>query len=596
MAAMTLPQFLVRNARERPRDPAIREKEKGIWQEWSWSEYLAHVRAITLGLVSLGFRRGDKLALLSDNRPEVYAAMVAAEAAGGIPVPLYQDSIAREIQYAIDHSEARFVLAEDQEQVDKVLELRASLPRVQTVIYDDPKGLRHYTDPSLMSLTELEQAGGSLVRERSRLFEDLVDQGKAEDVALICYTSGTTGLPKGVVLTHANMVAAAEAIQAVERFRPGDQVMAYLPPAWIGDTIFSLSGALVLGLTVNCPESPATVLESVREIGPQILFSPPRIWENVISMVQVKIEDSTVVKRWLYRRLMPLGVEAARREMDRQPVPLGLRLLTWLADGLLFGALRDQLGFRGVRYAYTGGAPLGPEVYLFFRAIGVNLKQVYGLTETAGAACIHRDGDVRLATVGQPYPGTEVKISESAEILFRGPSVFAGYYKDPEATAETLRGGWLHSGDLGEIDGEGFLTITGRKKDIIITAGGKNVAPTPIEGGLKAHPLVSEAVVIGDRRKYLTALVTLDGEATGRFMAEGKRSGLPEESAEIRSEVQRALDAVNAELAPAEQVKRFAILPRDLSVAEGELTPTLKVKRNVVAEHFAPQIEAMYAD
>ncbi len=600
MTEMTLPQFLLRNARERPGAPAIREKEKGVWQEWSWREYLEHVRAIALGLVGQGFRRGDRLAILSDNRPQVYAAMVAAQAAGGVPVPIYQDAIGREVQYVIDHSEARFVVAEDQEQVDKVLELKADLPRVERLIYDDPKGLRHYPRSALTSVETLERSGQVLAQERPGLFEEMVNEGKPEDVALICYTSGTTGLPKGAMLTHINLVAAASAIEAVERFRPGDQVMAYLPPAWIGDTIFSLSGALVLGLVVNCPESPATVQESVREIGPQLLFSPPRIWENLVSMVLVKIEDASWLKRWLYRRLMPVGVEVARREMDRRPVPVRLRLLTGLGEFLVFGALRDQLGLRRCRYAYTGGAPLGPEVYLFFRAIGVNLKQVYGLTETTGAACIHRDDDVRLGTVGQAYPGTEIRISESGEILFRGPSVFAGYYKNPEATAEVLRDGWLHSGDAGFLDPNRHLVVIDRAKDVTSLSDGTKFAPQYIENKLKFSPYVKEAVAVGQDRPYVAAMVNIDMENVGKWAERRQISYTTHadlaQKREVYDLIGQEVERVNRDLPETTRIRKYVLLHKELDPDDEEVTRTRKVRRRFVAQKYAEIIEALFSD
>ncbi len=599
MAVGTLPQILLKNARERPRDVTIREKDHGIWREWTWRQYLAEVKSFALGLVALGFQPGDRLAILSDNRPEAYWAMVAAQAAGGAPVPLYQDSITRELEYVIDHSDAAYVLAEDQEQVDKVLALKERLPRVRRIIYDDPKGMRHYTDPVLMRLVQVQELGEKLARERPDLFETLVAAGKAEDLALMCYTSGTTGEPKGAMLSHANLIAAARAVQAVERFKPGDQVMAYLPPAWIGDTIFSLSGSLVLGLTVNCPESPATVQESVRELGPEILFSPPRIWENLVSMVQVKMQDASRLKRRLYNVFMPVGYEVARRRMEGRPVSAALGLMTLLGEFFVFGPLRDHLGFRRARYAYTGGAPLGPEVYLFYRAIGLNLKQIYGLTETTGAACIHRDNDVRLGTVGLPYPGTEIRITEDGEILFRSPSVFTGYYKNPEATSRTLRDGWFHSGDAGFFDPNGHLVVIDRAKDVTALADGTKFAPQFIENKLKFSPYIREAIAVGQDRPYVATMINIDMENVGKWaerhqIAYTTYADLAQKR-EVYDLIGQEVARVNRDLPETTRIKRFVLLHKELDPDDQEITRTRKVRRGFVAQKYANIIEALFS-
>ncbi len=600
MVEATLPQFLLKHARTRPGDPAIREKEKGIWKEWTWKEYLDHVRWIALGLVRLGFERGDKLAVISDNRPQVYWGMVAAQAAGGSAVGVYQDAIAKEVEFVIDHSDAKFVLAEDQEQVDKLLELKAVLPKVRKIIFDDPKGMRHYADPILMSLEELEKAGQALERERPGLFDDLVGRGRSEDMALIAYTSGTTGVPKGAMISHRNFIAGIEGILQVEEYRTTDQVLAYLPPAWVGDTFWSLAGALVVGVTVNCPERPETVLDNLKEIGPQFFVAPPRIWENLVSLVQVKIEDASFLKRWIYRRLMPVGEEVARRRMDKQPIPLRLRLLHALGEFFVFAPLRDHLGMRRMRYAYTGGAPLGPEVFLFFRTIGINLKQVYGQTEIAGVSFVQRDGDIKLGTVGRPFPNTEVRLTETGEVVCKSPGVFLGYYKNPEATAEVLRDGWLYSGDAAMFDPDGHLIVIDRAKDVTSLTHGTKFAPQYIENKLKFSPYIKEAVAVGQDRPYVAAMINIDMENVGKW-AERRQIGYTTytdlaQKKEVYDLIGREVERVNRDLPETTRIRKYLLLHKELDPDDEEVTRTRKVRRKFVAQKYANIIEALYSD
>jgi long-chain acyl-CoA synthetase len=600
MPDMTLPQFLLKNAREHPTAPALREKEKGIWQEWSWAEYAARVRAFALGLVSLGFGRDDKLAILSDNRPPVYAAMVAAQAVGGVPVPVFQDAIAREIQYVIDHADVKIVFAEDQEQVDKILDLKGSLPKVTRVIYEDPKGLRHYTDPLLMSLTKFEELGRKLDGERPGLFEELVRSTKPQDVALICYTSGTTGAPKGAMISHANLVSAIRGILEVERYDRTDQMLAYLPPAWIGDTFWSLAGSLMVGCTVNCPERPETVLENLREIGPHFIVAPPRIWENLVSNVQVKMADASWVKRRLYGWLMPVGEEAARRTMEKQPLSLRLRVLHALGEFFVFAPLRDHLGFRRTRYAYTGGAPLGPEIFLFFRSLGINLKQVYGQTEAGGVSCVQRDGDIKLGTVGKPFPNTEVKLTESGEVISRSPCVFVGYYKNPEATKQTIRDGWLYSGDAALFDQDGHLIVIDRAKDVSALTDGTKFAPQYIENKLKFSPYIKEAVAVGQDRSYVGAMVNIDMENVGKW-AERRKIAYTTytdlaQKAEVYDLIAQEVERVNRDLPQGTRISKYVLLHKELDPDDEEVTRTRKVRRGFVAQKYSDIIEALYSE
>ena len=600
MPEMTLPQFLLKNAREHPSASALREKEKGIWQEWSWADYLGHVRAFALGLVSLGFGRDDKLAILSDNRPQVYAAMVAAQVVGGIPVPVFQDAIAREIQYVVDHADATIVFAEDQEQVDKILELKGSLPKVAKLIYEDPKGLRHYADPLLISLEKLEELGRKLDGERPGLFEELVRSTKSRDVALICYTSGTTGAPKGAMISHANLVSAIQGILEVEHYGRTDQMLAYLPPAWIGDTFWSLAGSLIVGCTVNCPERPETVLENLREIGPHFIVAPPRIWENLVSTVQVKMADASWVKRRLYTWLMPAGEAAARRAMEKQPLSLRLRILRALGEFLVFAPLRDHLGFRRTRYAYTGGAPLGPEIFLFFRSLGINLKQVYGQTEAGGVSCVQRDGDIKLGTVGKPFPNTEVRLTETGEVISRSPCVFVGYYKNPAATTETLRDGWLYSGDAALFDQDGHLVVIDRAKDVTALADSTRFAPQYIENKLKFSPYIKEAVAVGQDRPYVGAMVNIDMENVGKW-AERRQIAYTTytdlaQKPEVYDLIAEEVERVNRDLPDGTRINKYVLLHKELDPDDEEVTRTRKVRRGFVAKKYADIIEALYSE
>jgi long-chain acyl-CoA synthetase len=596
----TLPQLLVRNAEKLGGKPAIRELDRGIWQEFSWRESLARVRAIALGLRALGFGREEKLALLSDNRPEVFWAILAAQAVGGIPVPLYQDSIAREIRYVIDHSDASVVLAEDQEQVDKVLEIREGLLNIRRILYDDPKGMRHYKDPLLMSLRDLEEEGRRLDRAEPGLFEELVLRGKGEDVAIICYTSGTTGAPKGAMITHRNMVRAAENFMIRERYREGDETLSYLPLAWIGELAWSLGAALVRGLTVSFPERPETVQANLREIGPHIFLAPPRIWENLVSQVHVRIEESSRLKRWIFHRFMPLGEERARLWMEGKPVPLPLRLGCLLGEIFLFGALRDHMGLRRVRYAYTGGAPLGPEVFRFFRGLRVNLKQVYGQTENCAFFACQSDDRVKLGTVGPPCETLEARLSEEGELLSRGDTLFAGYYKNPEATAEAVRGGWLHSGDAAFFDAEGHLVVVDRLKDVTRLTSGETFAPQYLENKLKFSPYVKEAVVIGQDRPCAGALINIDMANVGKW-AERRQIAYTTytdlaQKPPVYDLIQREVERVNRDLPEATRIRRYVLLHKELDPDDEEVTRTRKVRRKFVGEKYASIIEALYSD
>ncbi|MBM3222974.1 MAG: long-chain fatty acid--CoA ligase [Candidatus Tectomicrobia bacterium] len=599
MAEMTLPQYLLHRAQQQPEAVAIREKQKGIWQEWTWAQYLHEVRDLALGLVALGFERGDTLAILSDNRPQVYWTMVAVQAAGGIPVPLYQDAISRELQYVLDHADAAMVLAEDQEQVDKVLDIQAQLPKVRRVIYDDPKGMRHYTDAVLVRFTAVQEQGRQLAQARPGLFDELVAAGRTDDVALMSYTSGTTGTPKGAMLSHANLTSAVAGMLQIEPYRPTDETLAYLPPAWIGDTFWSLTAALMVGFRVNCPERPETVQENIREIAPHFLVAPPRIWENLVSQVQVKMEDASLCKRLLYTLYMPFGYEVARRRMEHQPLTIWQRCMYTLGEYLVFAPLRDHLGFRRIRSAYTGGAALGPEVFLFFRALGVNLKQVYGQTES-GVSCVQRDDKVALGTVGTPFPGIDIQLSPDGEVIVHGPCVFRGYYKNPEATASTLRDGWLYSGDAAFFDPNGQLVVIDRAKDVTALANGAKFAPQFIENKLKFSPYIKEAVTIGQDRPYVAVMINIDMDNVGKW-AERRQVAYTTytdlaQKPEVYGLIAREVERVNRDLEAAMRIQRYVLLHKELDADDEEVTRTRKVRRGFVAQKYSDIIAALYTD
>jgi long-chain acyl-CoA synthetase len=595
----TLPRLLLRNAqRFGHRKAAIREKDRGIWQTYTWADTLTQVRDFALGLAALGLGRGDRFAIIGDNRPRLYWALSAAQSLGSIPVPLYQDASAKELQYVLDHSDACMVLAEDQEQVDKFLEIKAALATLKRIIYDDPKGMRHYDDPMLLSFAAVQEAGRQFDQEHPGYFEAQVEQGTSSDVALMCYTSGTTGLPKGVMLSHRNLIATAENLRQVDRFLDSDETMAYLPMAWIGDVALSVAMTQLVGMCVNCPERPETVQQDMREIGPTVLIAPPRIWENMLSQVQVMIGDSTFLKRTLYQLFSPIAERAASLRMRKQAVPLHTKLLYRLGDFCVFGPIRDRLGLRRIRYAYTGGAALGPEVFLFFRGLGVNLKQVYGQTELASISCMHRDDDVKLETVGQPIPGTEMALTESGEIISRSASVFLGYYKNPEATAEALRDGWLYSGDAGLIDEDGHFVFFDRTGDVAQLVDGTRFAPTYIENKLKFSPYIKEAVVVGQERPWVAAVMNIDFEVVGKW---AEQRGVPytnytdlSRKPEVYSLIYQEVVRVNSGLPASMRIRGYVLLHKELDPDDAEVTRTRKVRRRYFAQKYADIIAAFY--
>ena len=596
----TLSKLLVRNAQKWPKKAAIREKDYGIWQTYTWSDYLRNVREFALGLKALGFQQNDKLGIIGDNRPQLYWATAAAQSVRGIPVPLYQDSIAQEVEYVLNHAEVEIIVAEDQEQVDKMLDLKDQLPHIKKIIYDDPRGLRGYDSPLLLSFTQVQEMGRELEKKEPELFETLVTQGKGDDLALIPYTSGTTSRPKGVMLTHSNLISAANCFMEIQPINEQDELMAYLPMAWIGDHLLSYVFSFTSGATANCPEGPRTVQRDIREIGPTSLFAPPRIWENLVSQTQVKVEDADWVKRKLANYFIALGMQIAEKKMQNRSVPWYEQALHQLGEPIVYGPLRDHLGLRHIQFALTAGAAIAPEVLLFFQGLGVNLKQLWAMTETSALGTMHRDGDVNPETVGLPVPGVEIRVSADGELLVSGPNVSTGYFKNPEATRETWGDGWLHTGDAAIIQPDGHVVIVDRIKDVSKLLDGTVFAPQYIENKLKFSPYIKEAVALGDDESFVSTMLNIDMDIVSNW-AEKQRipfggyidlAQKPEVYDLIRREVKR----VNANLSPELSVRRFLVLHKELDPDDEEITRTRKVRRGFVAQKYANIKEALYGD
>ena len=595
----TLPKLLLRNARDLGGRPAIREKDRGIWQTYTWHHYLEQTRDLALGLHALGFRRGDKLTVIGDNRPRLYWAQIAATCLGGVSVPVYQDSIAKELAFVLDHAEVSVVVAEDQEQVDKILALKDQLPRLRLVIYDDPRGMVHYKMDWLKSFADVQAMGQEAGRREPGLFDAEVQRGGPDDIALFCYTSGTTGNPKGAMLTHDNVIAVADTFVKSEKVNVGDDYLAYLPMAWVGDALYSMVLSLVVGFCINCPESPETVQRDLRELGPTTVLAPPRIWENMLTGVQVRAADATPLKRRVFEYFRRAAEEAEILRGDGKALSAGLRLKCALGEKLVYRPVRDQLGLLRARWCLTGGAPLGPDTFRFFRSFGVNLKQIYGSTEMTGLASIQPDGEADPNTAGRPCPGIDVRIGDRGEVLVKGRGVFKGYFKSDEATREVIDGeGWFHTGDAGFIDPRGHLVIIDRAKDVGAMQDGTPYAPQFIENKLKFSPYVREAVCFGSDRSYVVAMIAIDMSTVGSW---AERRGVAytsymdlSQKPEIRGLIGEEIAKANATLPASTQVRRFLLLTKDLDADDAEVTRTRKVRRRFVAEKYAAVIDRFY--
>jgi long-chain acyl-CoA synthetase len=580
---------------------ALRYKNLGIWHDVSWKAYAQKVREMALALLALGLKPGECVSVIGENSPEWVYIDLGTMHAGGTTVGVYATNSWEQCQYVVDHSESRFYFVENEEQLDKALRFRANVPRLEKIIVWDLKGLKHFKDPMVMSFVEFLALGHELDRKDPDLFERTWKKAAPQDLARLIYTSGTTGPPKGAMLTHANITWMAKAMAEGNPIEARDEFLSFLPLCHIFEQLFTIFMNIKYGAIVNFIESTDTVTDNMREISPTVAYGVPRVWEKYYSGIMIMMSDATWLKKWIFQSSLKLGKKYAALTTSHQPVPALFRLAYAAAHFVTFRKLKERLGFDRVRLAFSGAAPISPDVLRFFQAIGIPLREGYGMTEGSGVTCANQGDRVKIGTVGQALPGVEVKIAEDGEICFRGGNVFKGYFKNPEATAEVLEpDGWMHSGDVGVLDGQGFLKITDRKKDLIITAGGKNIAPQNIENQLKFSPYINDAVVIGDRRKFLVAIIVIDEDNVVKYAQDSKIQYTTYASLtqhpEITKLIQKEVDAVNKTLANVETVKKFTILSKKLFVEDGEVTPTMKVKRKYINEAFKDQIEEMYRD
>jgi long-chain acyl-CoA synthetase len=600
----TFPRLLLEHAKARPDAAALREKEYGIWQTLSWSDLATLVRRLANGLGAAGLRRGQHIVVIGENRPRLYASMLAAQSLGAIPVPLYQDAVGAEFVFPIVNAEVAFAIVEDQEQVDKLLEIRPQCPGLAQLWYDDPRGLRNYSEPGLASLDSLLAAGDAFAAAHPGFFDAEVAATQPGDVAALFFTSGTTGNPKGVMHTHYTLLDRAAAGARFDKLSDHEEVLAYLPPAWVGQNIFSYAQWLQCGYVVNCPESAATAAIDLKEVGPTYYFAPPRVFEALLTSVTIRMEDASAIKKWLYRHFMALAQRVGPAVLDGKPVGALDRLHYALGNLFIYGPLRNTLGFSRVRVAYTAGEAIGPDLFTFYRSIGINLKQLYGSTETAVFVCLQPDNEVKADTVGVPIDGVEIKVDDSGELLVRSQGLLKGYYKNEAATREVLTAdGWYRTGDAGFLDATGHLKIIDRAKDVGRLADGSMFAPKYIENKLKFFPYIKEAVAFGDKRDKVCAFINIDFEAVGNW-AEHRNlpyagytdlAGKPE----VRALLADCVAKVNADLAADErlagsQVSRFLVLHKELDADDGEMTRTRKVKRSAIGDKYQILVEALY--
>jgi len=604
----TFPQLLLNHAAQRPNAPAMREKEYGIWQTTTWGDMLALVQNLACGLHQAGLKRHEHMIVVGSNRPRLYATMLAAQSLGAIPVPLYQDAVGSECVFPINNADVRFAVVEDQEQVDKMLEIREQCPQLQHVFFDDPRGLRNYDEPGLAALDELVAAGKVFAQVHPQFFEAEVKQAQPDDVAAMFFTSGTTGNPKGVVHTHNTLLNRADVGARFDKLGPSDEVLAYLPPAWIGQNIFSYAQWLAAGYVVNCPESASTVTIDLKEVGPTYYFAPPRVFEGLLTSVMIRMEDAGALKRKMFHYFMDIARKVGPTKMDGKSVGMMDNLLYALGNLFVYGPLRNTLGFSRVRVAYTAGEAIGPDLFSFYRSIGINLKQLYGSTETAVFVCLQPDHEARADTVGVPCEGVEIKLASNGELLVKSPGLLKEYYKNPKATAEVLTAdGWYHTSDAGFIDAHGHLKIIDRVKDVGRIKGGPNdgamFAPKYVENKLKFFSHIKEVVAFGDQRDRVCVMVNIDFDAVGNWAERRNLSyaGYTDlaQKPDVYQLIKECIEKVNADLAQdtllaGSQVSRFLVLHKELDADDGELTRTNKVRRGFIGDKYGVLVDALY--
>jgi long-chain acyl-CoA synthetase len=598
---LTIPKLFRESAARYGKDKvAMREKEFGVWLPITWHDYLENVKYLALGLISLGLKDGDKVAMIGDNRPEGLWAEMATLCARGVAVWLFQESLVEEVKYIVDHSDTKFLFGEGQEEVDKAISILDACPKLEKIIWDDPKGMRNYHQDYLISLKEVQALGRELDQEEPGHFEDMINKGHGHEVALLFYTSGTTALPKGALLSHYNLLRMGRNLMSFDPCFETDDFVSYLPFAWIGEQMMSISCGLQIGFTINFPEDPETAQENIREIGPHVMFAPPRLYEQMTRTVQVKYLDASWIKRKVFELATKIGYHVADLRFQRKSVPWYWRCLHWLAYISMQKKLTDHLGLSRVRYAYSGGAAMGPDHFRFFHALGVNLKQIYGQTEIAGISVVHPDGDIKFDTVGVPISETEVKITEDGEIISKSPSVFLGYYKNPEATEETLRDGWLYSGDRGFIDEDGHLVVFDRSKDVMTLRDGRPFSPQYLETRLKFSPYLRDAWVVGDNRDYVVGVTCIDYSVVGKWADEKKLTytSYPEltQKPEVYELVEKQIRQANKDLPEVARVRKFVNLYKEFDPDDDELTRTRKLRRAFVEKRYEDIVEALYSD
>jgi len=601
----TFPKLLLHHARARGDRPAIREKDLGIWQTWTWATVEEEVRLLACGLAAAGLQRDGHLAVIGANRPRLYCALAAAQSLGAIPVPFYEDAPAPEMVYVFQNAQIAYAIVEDQEQADKLLEILPQCPDLKHIYYDDPRGLRHYAQPELQAYDQLREAGRGFQQDRPSFFAEEVAKTRGPDAAIMMYTSGTTGNPKGVVLSHDNLIESSRAYSDLERLTDAEEVLAYLPMAWVGQNVFSYAQWMFVGFRINCPESADTVLTDMREIGPTYYFAPPRVLEALLTQVTIRMEDAAWAKRRMFHYFMEVARNVGGRILDRSPVSRRSRLLYALGGLLVYGPLRNSLGMSRIRLAYTAGEAIGPDIFVFYRSLGINLKQLYGSTETSVMVCVQPDGGVKPDTVGPPMKGVEIRILESGEIVLRCPGLFQEYYKNPQATAEAKDSeGWFHTGDAGYFDADGHLKIIDRAKDVGHLTDATLFAPKYLENKLKFFAHIKEAVAFGDGRDEATAMINIDAQAVGDW---AERHGIPYSGyndlaakPQVEELIRECVEKVNRDLATdpklaGSQIHRFVILHKELDADDGELTRTRKVRRRFIGEKYASIVEALYS-